>query len=85
MGGIKGKTAPVRTPAALGLPLTTKLKRGSWYAPISFAGAKQIIVLAQGRVLDYRRLKEKMGELEENEAFGVRRAYLSLHKALETV
>src|SRR3989338_1250468 len=56
----------------LGLPLTTKLKRGSWYAPIGFSGVKQVIVLSQGRVFDYRRLKEKMGELDEREAESVK-------------
>ncbi|MDO8620518.1 MAG: type II toxin-antitoxin system PemK/MazF family toxin [bacterium] len=65
----------------LGLPLTTKLKEGSWYAPIGFAGVKQVIMLSQGRVLDYRRLKEKMGELEEKEATTVKDAYLKLHSA----
>lgn len=63
----------------LGLPLTTKKKKGSWYAPISFAGVEQIIVLAQGRVFDYRRLKEKMGELDEHEAMFVKKSYLDLH------
>ena len=64
----------------LGLPLTTKLKSGTWYAPTSFAGVKQVVVLAQGRVLDYRRLKEKMGELDENEAIAVKKLFLDLHK-----
>lgn len=61
------------------LPLTTKLKQGSWYAPISFARVKQVIVLAQGRVFDYRRLKEKMGELDEHEVVSVKKSYLDLH------
>lgn len=63
------------------MPLSTKLKTGTWYAPISFAGVKQIIVLVQGRVFDYRRLKEKTGELDENDGAGVKQAYLALHSS----
>src|SRR3989344_7364268 len=51
----------------LGLPLTTKVKLGSWYVSVIFSGKNQTIVLSQGRVFDYRRFKEKMGELEEHE------------------
>lgn len=66
----------------LGLPLSTKSKTGSWYAPIVFGGQNQIITLMQGRVFDYRRLKEKMGELEEHEADKVRGLYFALHLTL---
>ena len=49
-----------------GLPLTTKTKTGSWYSPITFGSISQTVVLSQGRTLDYRRFKEKMGELKKN-------------------
>lgn len=61
------------------LPLSTKAKTGSWYTPIVFAGMEQIVVLSQGRVLDYRRLKGKMGELEKIESAKVRESYFALH------
>jgi mRNA interferase MazF len=65
----------------LGLPLTTKMKTGTWYVSVHFGGRSQNIILAQGRVLDYRRLKERMGELEEGESEKIREGYLSLHSA----
>lgn len=65
-----------------GLPLSTKDKTGSWYAPVIFASKKQVIVLCQGRVFDYRRLMGKMGELDKTEVSDVRNAYFALHKAL---
>ena len=65
----------------LGLPLSTKTKIGSWYVPINFLGKSQVVVLRQGRVFDYRRLKEKMGELEIIEVSSVRDAYFVLHNA----
>ena len=64
----------------LGLPLTTKEKDGTWYSPIKFREKKQRIVLSQGRVLDYRRLKEKVGELSDGERIQVLGMYFSLHK-----
>lgn len=63
----------------LGLPLTTKPKTGTWYAAITFTGINQTVVLSQGRVFDYRRFKEKMGELDEKDSQKVREAYVKLH------
>src|SRR3989338_5125751 len=39
----------------------------------------QIVVLVQGRVFDYRRLKEKIAELEESESRKIRDGYATLH------
>lgn len=64
----------------LGLPLSTQNKKGSWYFPVVFAGIEQVVILSQGRVFDYRRLKGKMGELDTFEVTGVRKAFFDLHK-----
>ncbi len=64
----------------LALPLTTKSKIGSWYVNITFNNMDQIVTLSQGRTLDYKRLKEKVGQLEENDFDKISEAYLSLHK-----
>lgn len=63
----------------LGLPLTTKTKTGTWYISVRFGGRDQTIILAQGKVFDYRRLKEKVAELEESESEKVRGKYIALH------
>lgn len=63
----------------LGLPLSTKLKSGSWYMPIYFKEMSQIIVLSQGRTCDYRRLKEKIGQLSKTDIETMRVRYLNLH------
>lgn len=64
----------------LGLPLTTKNKSGSWYHSILFKNTRQTIVLSQGRTLDYRRLKEKMGEVGKTEIEQIRKSYADLHE-----
>lgn len=66
----------------LGLPLTTKQKKGSWYVGIHFKEVSQNIVLVQGRVFDYRRLKEKLGELSNTEVEAIHDAYFFLHNRL---
>ena len=63
----------------LGLPLSTKNKIGSWYVPISFLGLIQVVILSQSRVLDYRRLDKKMGELDFIEVSKVSDAFIALH------
>ena len=67
----------------LGLPLTTKPKTGSWFAPITFIGINQNVVLSQGRVYDYRRFKEKIGELDEKDSKIIRDMYFKLHNIAE--
>ena len=62
-----------------GLPLTTKDKKGTWYVDITFTGIKQTIVLSQGRAFDYRRFKEKIGELEQDEVEKIKDGYIKLH------
>jgi len=63
----------------LGLPLSTKQKVGSWYVLIDFKGVPQTIVLSQGRVFDYRRFKEKVGQLEDGDFLKIKLAYSKLH------
>ena len=63
----------------LGLPLSTKNKIGTWYAPIYFLGIPQVVVLCQSKVFDYRRLDSKIGELDTLGISGVKEAFLSLH------
>ena len=63
----------------LGLPLTTKMKTGNWYVTIHFYKTLQTINLAQGRALDYKRLKELAGTIRDNSLKEVREAYAKLH------
>ncbi len=51
----------------LAVPLTSKLKEGSWYVPITHSGKKSTVVISQLRHLDYRRLDKRMTTLDEND------------------
>lgn len=63
----------------LGLPLSTQEKVGTWYVQVSLKGISQNINLVQGKVLDYKRLKEKFGQIDESEFYKIRRKYIDLH------
>ena len=47
----------------LGIPFTSKRKEGSYFYPVSFHGVNGSALLAQQRVFDCRRLKDRMGLL----------------------
>ncbi len=62
----------------LGIPLTTKGHTGDWYCPITVHGKDQSLILNQARVLDKKRLEEKLSEVTEAELLRIKRSYCSL-------
>lgn len=48
----------------LGLPITRQEKHGSWYVEITLHKEKRWIMLNQARVLDKKRLTNRIGELD---------------------
>jgi len=61
-----------------GLPLTTKIHKGDWYYQIVHDNATQTIILNQGRILDRKRLEEKIFEISESELQNIKKAYCEL-------
>lgn len=51
----------------LGLPLSTILKENRFYHRIHFKGIDQCVVLSQMRLLDAKRLENRMGSLPSHE------------------
>lgn len=62
----------------LGLPLTTKLHKGDWYYSLTHEEVTQIIILNQARILDRKRLEEKLFEISEAELQNIKQAYCTL-------
>lgn len=50
-----------------GAPLTTKNKQGNWFVPITFKEINQVVVIAQLRLYDTKRLYRKIGELDDKD------------------
>lgn len=63
----------------LGLPLTSKEKRGSWYVRISLHGKKSWVILNQARIFDKKRLTNKIGALDDTDVKKVKGSFLKLY------
>ena len=61
-----------------GLPLTTKFHKGDWYYQIIHDGTTQTIILNQGRILDRKRLEEKLFEISETELKNIKKSFCEL-------
>ncbi len=62
----------------LGAPLTTKEHAGNWYYNLLHENENRCIILNQARLLDSRRLEDKLFEISENELTKIKRAYCNL-------
>ncbi|MEN9921358.1 MAG: hypothetical protein RLZZ517_336 [Candidatus Parcubacteria bacterium] len=51
----------------LGIPLTSKNKSGSWYYKIKRKDQTNFLILNQARLIDKKRLEEKIYQLNEKE------------------
>jgi len=51
----------------LGIPLTSKIKKGSWYFNFMHKGVSQTVILAQLRIMDSKRLLNDFGYLDEKD------------------
>ncbi len=63
----------------LALPLTSKVKVGTWYVEVVIAKKSQTILLAQGKVLSYKRLMQKIEKLDFTTREKITLAYELLH------
>lgn len=58
----------------LGLPLTSKEKRGKYYMQIPFHKRNRIVILSQIRVFSSKRLIRKMGKIGKPHFYRIKRA-----------
>jgi len=49
----------------LAIPLTKQEKRGSWYTEISMHGERRWVILNQARIMDKKRLTNRLGTLDD--------------------
>lgn len=63
----------------MAIPLSTQVKEGTWYTPISFQGRKICANLAQARVVSVARIYTKLGELDEGDLEKIKNGFLRLY------
>ncbi len=66
------------------LPMTSKYKQGSWYVSIMQQARIVTVCLHQVRVLDYRRLMNKLGEIDEADMVNIQNKFEYLYIKTKT-
>ena len=64
----------------MAIPTTSQERIGTWYVPITLGSTKSTVVLNQARVLDYKRLSTKIGELNDLEMSNVKKRFHDLYR-----
>jgi mRNA interferase MazF len=62
----------------LGIPLTLREKTGTYYFETNIRGVRRWLILSQARTFDSKRLRESLGELDENTLKKVREEFAKL-------
>ncbi len=65
----------------LGLPLTTHGKNGSWYVEIKSGGVSRWVLLNQARVLDKKRLTNKISQMSREDFQKVKKRFLEFYSS----
>ena len=63
----------------MGIPLTSRIREGSWYSNFTFRDKRECAVLCQARVYSVARLYDKMGRVSESDLELVRQAFANLY------
>jgi len=63
----------------LGIPLTTKIKSGSWYVAIRQNNIVINAQLHQIRIYDKKRLRNKVGEVDDEDFARIKKGFESLY------
>ena len=60
-------------------PTTTQARKGTWYVHIQLAGIDEYVCLNQIRVVDYRRLYSKLGQIDTDDFKRVKDGFAALY------
>ena len=63
----------------LAVPTSTKAKTGTWYVSFRHKGVDEVALLSQIRVISFKRLKEKVGALDDADMERIRKGFRTLY------
>ncbi len=63
----------------MGVPTSSQDRKGTWYVQITLGDVKNVVILSQARLLDYKRLSSKIGELDAVEMTKIREKFKNLY------
>ncbi len=64
----------------MAVPMSTQIKEGSWYVPISFQGKQVVLNISQARVMSSSRMYSRMGSLDENDISLLKQKFIELYR-----
>jgi len=65
----------------MGLPLTSKEKQGSWYVGVSLHNKSRTVILNQARILDKKRMINRMGTLDNDQFNIVKQRFIEFYSS----
>ena len=63
----------------LGLPITSKIKQGTWYVSMRHKGQDMTVLFNQARVFDKKRLVDRFGEVDDADFDKIKTGFQSLY------
>jgi len=65
----------------MGIPLTSKEKHGSWYVCVSLHNKLRTVILNQARILDKKRMINRMGTLDNDQFDKVKKRFIEFYSS----
>jgi mRNA-degrading endonuclease toxin of MazEF toxin-antitoxin module len=62
------------------IPTSTKIKTGSWYCRFYHSKKEMVAVLSQIKVIDFKRLENQIGDIDNKDFQNIKKAFLSLYQ-----
>ena len=61
------------------IPCSTQAKEGSWFAKFNHKSKEMVACLHQAKVIDYRRLHNSMGNIDDKDFGDIKTAFKKLY------
>ncbi len=61
------------------IPTSTQIKEGTWYVSFVHKDVREVALLSQGRIMSYKRLKERIGKIDPKHFQDIRKGFLKLY------
>lgn len=61
------------------IPCSTQIKKGSWFVSFFHKSKQMVAVLSQIKIVDYRRLENKIGDIDDKDYQDIKTAFNNLY------
>ena len=61
------------------IPCSTQIKEGSWFVSFCHQNKQMVAILSQIKIVDYRRLENKIGDVDDKDYQDIKKAFVKLY------